>query len=66
MSTQSIMLFVDDADAHCAHAKASGARIAQEPVTNDYGAEYWTDRSYAALDLDGHLWWFVQRLRGGN
>jgi hypothetical protein len=22
----------------------------------------WTDRSYGALDLEGHLWWFMQRL----
>ncbi|MFO0589095.1 MAG: VOC family protein [Polyangiaceae bacterium] len=64
--TQSACLFVDDADAHCAHARANGAEIIQEPMTNDYGEDYWTDRSYAALDPEGHLWWFMQRIRTGK
>src|SRR5277367_3416984 len=29
--TQSIMFFVDDAMVHCAHARAGGARIVEEP-----------------------------------
>lgn len=62
-STQSIMLYVDDADAHCAHARSRGARIIDEPATHDYGEEYWTDRSYGALDPEGHLWWITQRVR---
>ena len=62
-TTQSIMFFVDDADAHCAHARARGAKIIEEPATHDYGAEYWTDRSYGALDPEGHLWWVTQRVR---
>jgi uncharacterized glyoxalase superfamily protein PhnB len=62
-NTQSIMFFVDDADAHCAHARAHGARIFEEPATHDYGADYWTDRSYGALDPEGHLWWITQRVR---
>ena len=61
--TQSIMLFVDDVDEHCRHARAAGATIVEEPADHDYGAEYWTDRSYGALDPEGHLWWFTQRLR---
>ena len=61
--TQSIMMFVDDAKAHCAHARSRGARIVEEPTTHDYGAEYWSDLSYGALDLEGHLWWIVERLR---
>jgi uncharacterized glyoxalase superfamily protein PhnB len=28
------------------------------------GADYWTDRSYGAIDPEGHHWWFTQRLRG--
>ena len=63
VTTQSLMLFVDDADAHCAHARARGAVIIEEPATHDYGADYWSDRSYGALDLEGHLWWITQRLR---
>jgi uncharacterized glyoxalase superfamily protein PhnB len=62
-NTQSQMFFVDDADAHCAHARARGARIVEEPATHDYGEEYWADRSYGALDLEGHLWWITQRVR---
>ncbi len=62
--TQAMMIFVDDVDAHCAHARSKGARIVEEPATHDYGKEYWTDRSYGALDPEGHLWWITQRLRG--
>jgi uncharacterized glyoxalase superfamily protein PhnB len=62
-STQSIMFFVDDVDAHCAHARTHGAQVVEEPATHDYGADYWSDRSYAVLDLEGHLWWVTQRLR---
>lgn len=61
--TQSIMFFVDDADAHCAHARAAGATIVEEPATQDYGEEYWADRSYGALDVEGHMWWITQRIR---
>jgi uncharacterized glyoxalase superfamily protein PhnB len=62
-NTQCMMFFVDDADAHCAHARARGARIVDEPATHDYGEDYWADRSYGALDLEGHLWWITQRVR---
>ena len=63
-NTQHIMVFVDNADAHCAQARAAGARIVAEPEDHDYGVEYWTDRSYGAVDPEGHLWWFSQRVRG--
>ena len=62
-TTQSIMFFVDDADAHCAKARAQGAQIIEEPATHDYGENYWSDRSYGALDPEGHVWWVTQRLR---
>ncbi len=62
-TTQSIMIFVDDADAHCANARRHGARIVEEPATHDYGADHWSDRSYGALDPEGHMWWITQRLR---
>jgi uncharacterized glyoxalase superfamily protein PhnB len=64
LSTQSIMLFVDDADAHCTHARARGAQIVEEPALHDYGEDYWADRSYGVLDLEGHMWWITQRVRG--
>ena len=62
-NTQNIMLFVDNVDEHCAHARKAGARIVDEPSLHDYGADYWTDKSYGALDLEGHMWWFTQRIR---
>jgi uncharacterized glyoxalase superfamily protein PhnB len=61
--TQALCLFVDDADAHCAHARARGATISSEPATHDYGDDYWSDRSYGATDCEGHAWWFMHRLR---
>jgi uncharacterized glyoxalase superfamily protein PhnB len=62
-STQGLALFVDDADAHHARARAAGAVIVREPKTEDYGDDYWSDRSYGAKDPEGHLWWFMQRMR---
>ncbi len=62
-NTQNLMLFVDDVDAHCEIARATGATIAAEPKDYDYGEQYWTDRSYGAIDPEQHLWWFTQRIR---
>ena len=62
-NTQGLMLYVDDVDAHCARARGAGAHIVDEPAVHDYGEDYWADRSYGALDPEGHLWWFSQRLR---
>lgn len=62
-ATGGLMIYVDDADAHCAQARAHGATIVSEPAVHDYGEDYWADRSYGATDLDGHVWWFTQRLR---
>ncbi len=62
-NTQSLCVYVDDVDAHCERARAAGAKIIREPKTTDYGEKYWTDRTYGAEDPEGHLWWFMQRLR---
>lgn len=62
--TQALCFYLDDVDAHHARAVAAGASIVRELSTSDHGEEYWSDRSYGALDLEGHLWWFMQRLRG--
>ena len=62
-NTQCLMLFVDDVDGHCAHARSKGATIVDEPAVHDYGEDYWADRSYGALDPEGHMWWFTARLR---
>ena len=61
-NTQSLAVFVNDVDAHCEAARAAGAIVATEPATQDYGEGYWTERTYEAEDIEGHHWWFMQRL----
>ena len=56
-NTQGAQIFVDGIDAHYARAKAAGATIAYELENKDYG-----DRGYGALDPEGHLWWFAERI----
>lgn len=65
-NTQNLMVYVDDVEAHCRRARAAGAEITAEPATHDYGSEYWVDRSYEAVDLGGHHWWFTQRMETGG
>jgi uncharacterized glyoxalase superfamily protein PhnB len=62
-TTQGLMIYVDDVDAHCRRARAAGAKIVYEPELHDYGDDYWADRSYGALDPEGHVWWITQRIR---
>ena len=52
-----IHLNVDDIDAHCAHARDAGATITQEPADQFYG-----DRTYRAVDPEGHNWTFGQHV----
>ena len=47
----------DDIDAHCERARAAGARITQAPQDQFYGA-----RVYRALDPEGHVWCFDQKI----
>jgi uncharacterized glyoxalase superfamily protein PhnB len=63
LNTQSLMMYVDDVDAHCKRAREHGATITTEPKVTDYGEDYWSDRVYEAVDPEGHRWWFVERLR---
>lgn len=56
--TQSLTIFVEDIDEHCARARAASATIVEEPHETEYG-EY----QYAALDLDGHHWLFSRHAR---
>ena len=51
-----LVVYVDDVDAHCSHARAAGAHILSEPVDQPYG-----QREYGARDVEGHLWWFATR-----
>jgi uncharacterized glyoxalase superfamily protein PhnB len=62
-NTQALCVCVDDVDAHCERARAAGAKIVEEPTTQDYGDDYWSDRTYRSEDLEGHQWWFMQRVR---
>lgn len=62
-NTQNMMVYVDDVEAHFKRAREAGAKIVSEPTTTDHGEEYWSDRGYEAEDLEGHHWWFYQRLR---
>lgn len=56
-ATAGVHVYVDDVDAHYERAKAAGAEITQEPADQEYG-----DRRYDAKDLEGHDWFFAQRL----
>jgi uncharacterized glyoxalase superfamily protein PhnB len=64
VNTQCIMLYVDDVESHCARARAAGADITYAPKVSDYGEDYWVDKSYQCVDLEGHAWWFCGRVRG--
>ena len=65
-NTQSLMVYVDDVEAHCARARAEGATIVTELAVSDYGPDYWSDRGYSCEDLEGHTWYFAQRLRSAS
>src|SRR4051794_31240972 len=43
-------------DEHCEQARRAGATIVMEPATQFYG-----DRTYMAMDPEGHHWTFFQR-----
>ena len=42
-------------DAHCERARAAGAVVQIEPQTQPYG-----DRTYQAMDPEGHVWMFAE------
>ena len=46
-------VFVDDLDAHLAHAEAGGAKIVEPIHRHGY-------RAYVAADIEGHHWTFAQ------
>jgi uncharacterized glyoxalase superfamily protein PhnB len=57
--TQDVHVYLsDDIDAHCARARAAGAKIVEAPEDQFYGA-----RTYRALDPEGHMWTFSQHVR---
>ncbi len=56
-ATHSVLVRVEDANAHCERARAHGAEIVMEPTDFEYG-----ERQYAAADLAGHQWTFSETL----
>lgn len=65
-NTQTLMVYVDDVEAHFERAREAGATIVMELETHDYGGDYWADRGYGCTDIGGHHWWFFERLRTGT
>jgi len=53
-----LFVYVDDVDAHFARAREAGATIAAEPADQFYG-----DRTYRAIDPEGHRWVFGTHVR---
>ena len=51
----SIMVRVDDVDAHFARVRDAGGEIVQPPATHPYG-----ERQYSMIDPGGHRWTFSQ------
>ena len=51
----SVMIRVEDADAHCKRAKEHGAWVTREPTTHIFG-----ERQYSCRDLAGYSWTFSQ------
>ena len=51
-------MYVGDVDEHCVRARAAGAEIVEEPADQEYG-----ERRYAAVDPEGHRWFFAQVVR---
>ena len=56
-ATHSVMVRVEDAHAHCEHARTHGAKILMEPTDFEYG-----ERQYTAEDPAGHQWTFSETL----
>ena len=56
-ATHSVLVRVEDARAHCEHARAHGAKILMEPTDFEYG-----ERQYNAQDPVGHQWTFSETL----
>jgi uncharacterized glyoxalase superfamily protein PhnB len=53
----SILVRVEDVDAHHAKASAAGVHIIRPPQSHPFG-----ERQYTAEDFEGHVWTFSQTL----
>jgi len=54
---QSLMLRVDDVDAHYQHVLSCGVQVAHPPADFPYG-----ERQYSVTDIGGHHWTFSQSI----
>ncbi len=62
INTQTVRIRSDqDVVAHCAKAKAAGARIVTEPEQYFFG-----DLTYQVADIEGHIWAFAQPIAGSE
>jgi uncharacterized glyoxalase superfamily protein PhnB len=66
MNTQMLSIWVDGIDGHCERARSEGAKILEEPATQDYGEEHPSYRTYRAVDSEGHQWSFMQEVRAAR
>lgn len=57
-TTQNLYVYVDDVGLHFERAKQAGATVLSDPEETFYG-----DRRYGVEDLEGHHWYFAQKLR---
>lgn len=58
-NTQGIIVHLESGiEDHCERARAAGAVILQEPEDQFHG-----DRLYRAMDPEGHMWMFLQKIR---
>ncbi len=55
-SSAGLVVYVDDVDAHHAHARQQGGRPESEPEDRPYG-----QREYGIRDPEGHRWWIATR-----
>jgi uncharacterized glyoxalase superfamily protein PhnB len=60
-ASHGVCVHVADPDAHCARAKAAGARILRAPQDEDYGS-----RGYMAADPEGREWYFGTYVPGAH
>jgi len=56
-SAHSVLVRIEDVDAHHAQAAAAGVRILRPPQSYPFG-----ERQYTAEDLGGHIWTFSQTI----
>jgi Glyoxalase-like domain len=52
-----VLVRVENVDAHCATARAAGATIVAEPADHPFG-----ERQYTATDPVGHTWTFSETI----